>query len=191
MAGQKIPQRSLLNKNNKGDLCYEAVASISDKLPQWGVNAASPIHDSLSVSFWTAEMSPSLRLLSAAHWTCHYQIIAPRSSVCSSWMRKWQICCGRETQQTLSLRIQLWRNAQNFLSQLKNTSATCFSFHANTKTENLHKPQHIVTRAHCWLRLHQQHRHLRAQKEVREEREFCISVGKTVPRKGYYSSMAC
>lgn len=65
-------------KNNRGDLCYEAVASISDKLPQWGVNAARLIHDSLNVSFWTAEMSPSLGVLSAAHWACHYQITAHR-----------------------------------------------------------------------------------------------------------------
>lgn len=73
----EITQRSLLHKNNKGDLCCEAVASISDKLPQWGVNAASRIHGSLSVSFWTAEMSPSLRMLSAANWTCHNQTITP------------------------------------------------------------------------------------------------------------------
>lgn len=64
------------HKNNKRDLCCVAVASISDKLSQWGVNAASLIHGSLSMSFWTAEMSPSLRVLSAPHWTCHHQIIA-------------------------------------------------------------------------------------------------------------------
>ena len=85
---KKIPQQSLLHKNNNGDLCCEAVASISDKPQQWGVNAASLIHDSLSVSFWTAEMSPCLSVLSAAHWTCHYRIIAPRPSGCPCWMRK-------------------------------------------------------------------------------------------------------
>lgn len=83
------------HKNNKRDLCCVAVASISDKLSQWGVNAASLIHGSLSMSFWTAEMSPSLRVLSAPHWTCHHQIIARCLSVCPSQTWKWQTCCGR------------------------------------------------------------------------------------------------
>lgn len=56
--GVKPFKWSLTHKNNKGDLCCEAVTSISDKLPQWGVNAASLIHDSVSASCWTAEMSP-------------------------------------------------------------------------------------------------------------------------------------
>lgn len=187
MVGQKIP-RSRLHKDNEGDLCYEVVASISDKLPQWGVNAALLIYDSLAVSFWTAEMSPPLRVLSVAHCTCHYQIIAPGSSVCSGWMQKWQVCCRSKTHLTLCLRIQPRGNAPNFLSQLKNTSASCFSFHANTNAWNPHEPWHIVTRAHWWLPLHQQHR---AQKEVREESVFYISVGKTVPRKGFSTSIAC
>lgn len=138
MVGQKIPQRLLLHKNNKADLCCEAAASISDKPPQWGVNAASEIHDSLSVSFWTAEMSPSLRVLNATHWTCRYQIIAPRSSVCSSRMRKRQICCGRKTRQTPFLHIWLWSNTQNVLSQLKQKSrACCVSCHTNATTQIL------------------------------------------------------
>lgn len=110
-------------------------------------------------------MSPSLRVLSVAHCTCHYQIIAPGSSVCSGWMQKWQVCCGSKTHLTLRLRIQPRGDAPNFLSQLKNTSASCFPFHANTNAWKSHKPWHIVTRAHWWLRLHRQHR---AQKEVRD-----------------------
>lgn len=93
---RKIPPTTIgPHKNNKWDLCRVAVASISDKPSQWGVNAAPLIHGSLSMSFWTAEMSPSLGEPSAPRWTCHRQIITCRFSVWPSQMWKEQMCRGR------------------------------------------------------------------------------------------------
>lgn len=80
------------------------------------------------------------------------------------------------------------RQRSKLLVPIKKYKCSCFPFHANTNAWNPHEPWHIVTRAHWWLRLHQQHR---AQNEVREERVFYISVGKTVPRKGFSTPMVC
>lgn len=62
-------------KHNEEDWCVTA-GPIINKPPLWGVNAASLVHDSLSVSFWTAEMSPAIRW-GAQHTTCHHEIMNP------------------------------------------------------------------------------------------------------------------
>lgn len=144
-------------KTKRGDLCYEAVASISDKLPQWGVNAARLIHDSLSVSFWTAEMSPSLGVLSAAHWTCHYQTTARRSSVWSGPTQKRKIRRGGENTSDAFFFLPSARRAK-LLSPIKNNNAGCcfFLFVQTENIENLHtlSPRSADTGVHCRLHLH-------------------------------------